>query len=729
MRDSFVHRLRNAFLCVFVIATLLGNVARAQPLSVINDFFAWAEREYNTIFPCGPTTQTLPPSTYRVYTTGHYLAVSAGKVYVLGPLTNNQLRDLGSFGQFASLLTSSTSTGCTNGGTSNGGTSGSGAVSSVSLTPSSNTLEIGQSYRLTAKALESSGSELTGRTVTWESSNTAIATVDNAGLAKAIAAGTAQITARVDGKSATAALTVNGARSTTLQVQLDLSGATGSVRDMFGVNRRPTAAARTLGTSEYDGTNLYKAFGVSQVRMHDTGVDLCTTYTAAAKLNMGTNPPTTVSGCTLVGTASSQPKLKWTPNSTADADLNNPDNYDFTEVDTAIRAALATGAQIYLRLGESFDGPNDTDDPVAWAKVATNIYRHVIGEFKPTQGIAVDPVFVEIHNEPDGGFWTGSLSTFNSLFRETASRVKAAATSAGRTVKVGGAGFTHNVLKNAVKLNNPANNFISNVGASTIDFYSAHLYDTCTSATLTSSATFLRNLRSLVNTQGGSSKPIHLTEWNIGLGQSCGNTLYGEPRMQSYASGVLSLLQDPSLSIEAAHFYAGMPIMALFDFTLMNNAVRINPSAWAFWAHSKLKGGSLLTPQVCTGSSSCVAGYASDASSFMAVGALTGTGNDQIRRLVITNDSSSEVAYSLQLSNLVSGSNIGHTITINSPPSGNRDVSASGNPMTVGTTALNALMSSPTQQIRSSLVTTTGQLSLTLTIPGNALQLIELSSQ
>jgi hypothetical protein len=463
--------------------------------------------------------------------------------------------------------------------------------------------------------------------------------------------------------------------------------------------------------------------------MHDTGVDLCTTYTAATKLNMGTNPPTTVSGCTLVGTASSQPKLKWTPNSTADADLNNPDNYDFTEVDTAIRAALATGAQIYLRLGESFDGPNDTDDPVAWAKVATNIYRHVIGEFKPTQGIAVDPVFVEIHNEPDGGFWTGSLSTFNSLFRETASRVKVAATSAGRTVKVGGAGFTHNVLKNAVKPNNPANNFISNVGASTIDFYSVHLYDTCTTATLTSSATFLRNLRSLVNTQGGSSKPIHLTEWNIGLGQSCGNTLYGEPRMQSYASGVLSLLQDPSLSVEAAHFYAGMPIMALFDFTLMNNAVRINPSAWAFWAHSKLKGGTLLTPQVCTGSSSCAAGYSSDASSFMAIGAQTGTGNDQIRRLVITNDTSSEIVYSLQLGNLTSSSNTDHTITIHSPPGGNRDVSASGNPMTVSTTALNTLMSSPTQQIRSSLVTTTGQLSLTLAIPANALQLIELSSR
>jgi len=716
--------VRLVLMTLFVTTVLLGNSARAQPLSVINDFFAWAEREFASVFPCGPSTQTLSPYTYRAYSTGHYLAVSVGKVYVLGPLTGNQLLDLGSFGQFASQVTASTATGCTG-----GGTSGSSTAASVNLSPSSNTLEIGQSYRLTAKVLGSNGTELTGRTINWESSNNAVATVDSSGVVKALAAGSTQLTAQVDGKSTTAALTVSPTRTATLQVQLDVSASSGAVRDVFGVNRRPTSAARTTGASDTDGTNLYTAFGVSQVRMHDTGVDLCTTYTAATKLNMGVNPPTTVSGCTLVGTAASQPKLKWTPTSTADADLNNPDNYDFTEVDAAIRAATNTGAKIYLRLGESFDGPNDTGDPVAWAKVATNIYRHVIGEFKPTQGIAVDPAFIEIHNEPDGGFWTGSLSTFNSLFRETTTRVKAAATSAGRTVKIGGAGFTHNVLTNANRPNNPANNFISNVGASTIDFYSAHLYDTCTTATLTSSATFLRNLRSLVNTQGGSSKPIHLTEWNIGLGQSCGNTLYGEPRMQSYASGVLSLLQDPSLSIEAAHFYAGMPIMALFDFTLMNNAVRINPSAWAFWAHSKLKGGNLLSPQVCNGSSSCVAGYASDATAFMAVGAQTGTGTDQVRRLVITNDSSSEVIYSLQLRNLSTGSSVSHTATISSPPSGSRDVSASGNPMTASTSAVTALMGSPTQQVRASLITTNGQLNLTLAIPANGLQLIELSSR
>src|SRR4029079_13687064 len=101
------------------------------------------------------------------------------------------------------------------------------------------------------------------------------------------------------------------------------------------------------------------------------------------------------------------------------------------------------------------------------------------------------------------------------------------------------------------------------------------LYDKCANATLSSSATFLRSLRALVDGQGGAGKPLQITEWNIGLGQQCGNALYAEQRLQSYASGVLTLMQDPAQAIEAAHFYAGVTIMSLFDFTSAANAVRI----------------------------------------------------------------------------------------------------------------------------------------------------------
>src|SRR5207249_1403422 len=52
------------------------------------------------------------------------------------------------------------------------------------------------------------GTALSGRTVTWASSNTSMATVSSSGLVKGVAAGTATITATSEGKAGTAAVTV-----------------------------------------------------------------------------------------------------------------------------------------------------------------------------------------------------------------------------------------------------------------------------------------------------------------------------------------------------------------------------------------------------------------------------------------------------------------------------------------------------------------------------------------
>ncbi|MEY2953047.1 MAG: hypothetical protein RLZZ401_1134, partial [Pseudomonadota bacterium] len=375
------------------------------------------------------------------------------------------------------------------------------AVNSIALTPATNTLNPASSFQLSATLKDANGASLTGRSISWASSNTASATVSTSGIVAGVAAGPATITASSEGKSASASVTVVNAAAATLLVKVDAGKPGTAMRDLLGVNRKPVETSQTPGTS-WDGTSLYKAFGVTQIRLHDSGVDMCVTYKAATKINNSVSPAQTVSGCTLVG-ATTGARFTWTPTSLADADLNNPDNYDFSSADAALQAAIASGASIYLRLGEG-TGPNDTADPVAWAKVATNIYRHVIGVFKPTAGIAVNPLYVEVFNEPDGGFWRGDLTTFNTLFIETTQRVRAAAAAANRSVTVGGAGFSKSILTTSTQAGNPANGFIANVGASSIDFFSAHLYNNCAAATLTSAATYLRNLRALVNTQGGS---------------------------------------------------------------------------------------------------------------------------------------------------------------------------------------------------------------------------------
>jgi uncharacterized protein YjdB len=81
------------------------------------------------------------------------------------------------------------------------------ATVTVSLTP--NTVDQGQTSQAAATARDAQGNALTGRPVTWSSNNTSVATVTAAGVVNGVSAGTAQITATVEGKTGSAPITVN----------------------------------------------------------------------------------------------------------------------------------------------------------------------------------------------------------------------------------------------------------------------------------------------------------------------------------------------------------------------------------------------------------------------------------------------------------------------------------------------------------------------------------------
>lgn len=506
---------------------------------------------------------------------------------------------------------------------------------------------------------------------------------------------------------------------TAVTIEVDAAQPQSALRDLRGVNKPPRFGSRTPGVN-YDATALYKAFGITQARLHDGGADLCSVYKAATKLNMSTSPATTVTGCTLTGSGGI-PQFRWTPTSSADADLNNPDNYDFATLDESITTTLAAGGRVYLVLDQSYNGPNDTGDPVAWAKVATNIYRHVIGVFKPSAGVAVDPVYVEVMNEPDGGFWRGDLATFNTLYIETTQRVRAAAAAAGRTVKVGGAGFTRDVLNKATTAGNPANGFVGNVGAGNLDFFSAHWYDKCNAATMPASAAYLRSLRALVNSQGGGGKPMQVTEWNVGLGNQCGNDFFAGQRTQSFAGGLLTLMQDPAQAIEAAHFYAGVTVMSLFDYSTAEGYARINPSAWAFWAHAKLAGATGVSAQVCAQGSACVAGYAADGAPLLALAGSAGASGKLTT--VVTNDGTSAASYTLKFKGLAGST---AAALVRDPPQGTQDLALAGSPAAPSAAAVASLVGSVPATERTGLAVSAGQTSLSLTVPARSVQLVEL---
>jgi len=81
-------------------------------------------------------------------------------------------------------------------------------VASVSVSPASATLQIGQTVQLTATPKDANGNPLSGRVITWSSTDTTIAKTSQSGLVTARAAGGATITATSEGQSGTAAITV-----------------------------------------------------------------------------------------------------------------------------------------------------------------------------------------------------------------------------------------------------------------------------------------------------------------------------------------------------------------------------------------------------------------------------------------------------------------------------------------------------------------------------------------
>ena len=97
---------------------------------------------------------------------------------------------------------------------SNAGLSGTATVTevavigSVGVTPAVATLNVGTKLALSATVRDQSNNVMTGKPVTWTSSNPAIATIDSTGTTSGIAAGAVTFTATVAGVSGTSSVTV-----------------------------------------------------------------------------------------------------------------------------------------------------------------------------------------------------------------------------------------------------------------------------------------------------------------------------------------------------------------------------------------------------------------------------------------------------------------------------------------------------------------------------------------
>jgi len=131
-------------------------------------------------------------------------------------------------------------------------------VATVSVTPAAVTLTAGLTQQLTATALDANGNVVTGRTVSWQSSNPSVVTVSSSGLGTAVASGSATITATVDSKQGSASVTVSAAPGYNIEVRY-LSDASPRLRSSINA-----AAARWQSVITGDLPNIPVSLGQGQ---------------------------------------------------------------------------------------------------------------------------------------------------------------------------------------------------------------------------------------------------------------------------------------------------------------------------------------------------------------------------------------------------------------------------------------------------------------------------------
>ena len=94
-------------------------------------------------------------------------------------------------------------------------------VGSVTVTPPTASVDVGQAAQLNAALYDAVGNVLTGRLVFWSSSDYGVASVSQTGAVAGVGPGSATITATSEGKSGTATITVNSIATITVAPATD----------------------------------------------------------------------------------------------------------------------------------------------------------------------------------------------------------------------------------------------------------------------------------------------------------------------------------------------------------------------------------------------------------------------------------------------------------------------------------------------------------------------------
>ena len=176
-------------------------------------------------------------------------------------------------------------------------------VAIVTLTPAAPEVIKGQTIALTVTAKTPHGVTVSGRSVTWATSNPTVATISDQGTLAGVGYGTATITATVDGIFGTAIATVKSGpvaqlvigppnpqitRGGTVRLTLDVRDAFGNEIDLAGTNPAWTSSAASVATVNTDGVVTGISPGLATITASVDG------KSAAVGVTVQDAPPATI---------------------------------------------------------------------------------------------------------------------------------------------------------------------------------------------------------------------------------------------------------------------------------------------------------------------------------------------------------------------------------------------------------------------------------------------------
>ncbi len=314
-------------------------------------------------------------------------------------------------------------------------------------------------------------------------------------------------------------------KSQTKRIEVDFSKPIGTIKALNGVNGGPLAG--------FNLSSYFSAMGIPHVRLHDI--------------------PYMFPGHDVVDVQYIFPD--------PEANVDDPESYDFRMTDHYIQSIRALGAEITYRLaygtwGRHNPRPRTTppQDYARWASICSHIVRHYNQSW--ANGFNNVVKYWEIWNEPDiKMFWSGTPEQYYRLYEVTAKTVKKTdpETKVGGPTMANAAGkeFFDGFLKHCVDHEAP------------LDFASWHTYAKEPALVAAHAAIVHEALQK----HGFTKTESILDEWNYFLGDWTRehkdaeyrkwlfNTQVGGPPGAAYAASILIRLQDSSVGL--ADYYQG----------------------------------------------------------------------------------------------------------------------------------------------------------------------------